>query len=42
LSHKGHGYFGLLIGQEEYEVLIPCYDFGGVRELLKRNGVIGE
>ena len=39
LSYKGHGYFGLLIGQDEYEVLIPGYDFGMVKELLERNGV---
>ena len=39
LSHKGHGYFGLLIGQNAYEVLIPCYDFAMIKELLERNGV---
>ena len=39
LSYKGHGYFGLLVGGNAYEVLIPCYDFGMVRELLERNGV---
>lgn len=39
LSHKGHGYFGLLVGKDAYEVLIPCYDFGMVKELLERNGV---
>ena len=40
LSHKGHGYFGLLIGQDAYEVLIPCYDFGEVKALLEKNGVV--
>lgn len=39
LAHKGHGYFGLLIGQDAYEVLIPCYDFEMIKELLQRNGV---
>lgn len=33
-SRKAHGFFGLDIGGR-YEVLIPCYDFGQVRELLK-------
>ena len=41
LSHKGHGYFGLKIGGD-YEVLIPCYDFGEVRKLLRASGVVGE
>lgn len=40
LSHKGHGYFGLLIGQDAYEVLIPCYDFEAVKALLETNGVL--
>lgn len=40
-SLKGHGYFGLKVGGD-YEVLIPCYDFGEVRELLRANGVVGE
>ena len=38
-SHKGHGYFGLLIGEDAYEVLIPCYDFEAVKALLEKNGV---
>lgn len=38
LGRKGHGYFGLRIG-EEYEVLIPCYDWGMVKELLGKHGV---
>ena len=38
LAHKGHGYFGLKIG-EDYEVLIPCYDFGPVKALLEKHGV---
>ena len=37
-SHKGHGYFGLTLGGE-FEVLIPCYDFGTVKALLKEHGV---
>lgn len=37
-SHKAHGYFGLLLGGE-YEVLIPCYDFGSVKALLQKHGV---
>ncbi|MBQ4111955.1 MAG: hypothetical protein IJD38_04070 [Clostridia bacterium] len=37
-SHKAHGYFGLLLGGE-YEVLIPCYDFGEIKTLLATNGV---
>ncbi len=39
LSHKGHGYFGLRVGSEAFEILIPCYDFEGVKELLKSHGV---
>lgn len=39
-SHKGHGYFGLLIGEDAYEVLIPCYDFEAVKALLEGNGVV--
>ena len=39
LAHKGHGYFGLKIG-EDYEVLIPCYDFEAVRALLEKHGVM--
>lgn len=38
LSRKGHGYFGLRIG-EEFEVLIPCYDWAPVKELLAVHGV---
>ena len=37
-SHKGHGYFGLKLGSD-YEVLIPCYDFGAVRSLLEKHGI---
>ena len=37
-SHKGRGYFGLKVGGD-YEVLIPCYDFGEVKALLKAHGV---
>lgn len=37
-GRKGHGYFGLQIGTE-YEVLIPCYDWPLVKELLERHGV---
>lgn len=40
LSHKGHGYFGIRIGEDAYEVLIPCYDFDGVKGLLSAGGVI--
>lgn len=40
MTHKGQGYFGLLIGQDNYEVLIPCYDFGEVKSLLQKNGVL--
>ena len=40
LAHKGHGYFGLLIGEDAYEVLIPCYDFEEVKALLKTHGVM--
>ena len=39
-SHKGRGYFGLLIGEDAYEVLIPCYDFDTVKALLETNGVL--
>ena len=39
-SHKGHGYFGLRIGEDAYEVLIPCYDFEAVKALLEKNGVM--
>lgn len=38
-SHKGHGYFGLTIGKDEYEILIPSYDFDEIKTLLKENGV---
>ena len=38
LSRKGHGYFGLRIG-EDYEVLIPCYDWAPVKALLATHGV---
>ena len=38
LAHKGHGYFGLKLG-DDYEVLIPCYDFGQVKALLAKHGV---
>jgi hypothetical protein len=38
-SHKGHGYFSLKIGGDNYEVLIPAYDFGEVKALLTKNGV---
>ena len=38
LSHKGHGFYGLKLG-EDYEVLIPCYDFKAVREMLEKHGV---
>ncbi len=41
-SRKGHGYFGLKIGGDAYEVLIPCYDFGEVKALLKASGVVAE
>lgn len=37
-SLKGHGYFGLKL-DGDYEVLIPCYDFGQVKELLEKHGV---
>lgn len=40
LSHKGHGYVGLKIGGEAYEVLIPCYDWPLVKELLAAHGVV--
>lgn len=39
LGRKGHGYFGLRIGAEEYEVLIPCYDWELVKGLLGAHGV---
>ena len=39
LSHKAHGYFGLKIGADQYEVLIPAYDMGDVKALLKANGI---
>ena len=39
-SYKCHGYFGLLIGEDAYEVLIPCYDFEAVKALLEANGVL--
>ena len=39
-SYKCHGYFGLLIGEDAYEALIPCYDFGEVKALLEANGVL--
>jgi hypothetical protein len=38
LSRRGHGYFGLRISGD-YEVLIPCYDWAAVKELLAVNGV---
>ena len=38
LAHKGHGFYGLKLG-DDYEVLIPCYDFGQVKELLAKHGV---
>lgn len=39
-SYKCHGYFGLLIGEDAYEVLIPCYDFEAVKSLLEATGVL--
>ena len=39
-SHKARGYFGLLIGEDAYEVLIPCYDFKAVKALLEKSGVL--
>ena len=39
-SYKCHGYFGLLIGEDAYEVLIPCYDFEAVKALLTAHGVL--
>lgn len=38
-SQKGHGYFGMKIGGDRYEVLIPCYDFEEVKALLQVSGV---
>ena len=34
MGRKGHGYFGVDIGGE-FEVLVPCYDFPPVKELLR-------
>ncbi len=39
LGRKGHGYFGLRIGEDAFEVLIPCYDWAPVKELLAVHGV---
>ena len=39
-SHKAHGYFGLLIGEDAYEVLIPRYDFEAIKALLEKHGVM--
>ena len=38
LGRRGHGYFGLRVG-EDYEVLIPCYDWAPVKALLAAHGV---
>ena len=38
-GRKGHGYVGLQIGEEAYEVLIPCYDWAPVKALLESHGV---
>ena len=35
LSRKVHGYYGIVIGEREYELLIPCYDFPEVKALIK-------
>ena len=40
LSHKGHGYFGIRIGEDAFEVLIPCYDQAVVKELLAAHGIV--
>lgn len=39
LGRKGHGYIGLRIGGDAFEVLIPCYDWAPVKELLAVHGV---
>lgn len=39
LARKGHGYFGLKLGDDAFEVLIPCYDFPLVKGLLESSGV---
>ena len=33
MGRRGHGYFGIDVGGE-FEILVPCYDFPPVRELL--------
>lgn len=38
LSRRGHGYFSLRLSGD-FEVLIPCYDWSPVKELLAVNGV---
>ncbi len=39
LGRRGHGYFGLRISGDAFEVLIPCYDWAPVKELLAVHGV---
>lgn len=35
LARKVHGYYGIIIGEREYELLIPCYDFPEVKAMAK-------
>lgn len=39
LGRKGHGYVGLKLGADAYEVLIPGYDWEPIRALLAAHGV---